>query len=192
MEREEEGTRDRRAPLNSTETTRAAEDRLEAALAAAGDASAFERLYRAHVARVYTLASRFLGDAEAPAATQDVFVRAWQKLDGFRGDAAFGTWLHRLAVNHLLNERRRRGRRREREVDVPLERLPGERESPEQRITLERALRELPDGAREVFVLFDVEGYSHAEIAERMGVSEGTSKSQLHRARMLLRERLLR
>lgn len=134
-----------------------------------------------------------IGDDLAGEVTQDVFVRVWQKLDTFRGDAQFGTWLYRVAVNVILGRRKQLGRRRERFVgagDEVLKRLSTGPRSGETRMDFEAAIRELPDGARDVFVLHDVEGYKHREIAELLDISEGTSKSQLHRARMILREHM--
>lgn len=162
------------------------------ALAAAGDSHAFERLYRTHVTRVHGLARRMLSDAEADEATQDVFVRAWEKLETFRGEAMFGTWLHRLAVNVMLARRSTLGTRRSRELadDAALDAATGRRHSPELRLDFETAIAQLPDGARQVFVLHDIEGYRHEEIAGMLGVATGTSKSQLHRARMALRTHL--
>jgi RNA polymerase sigma-70 factor (ECF subfamily) len=124
--------------------------------------------------------------------TQDVFVRAWTKLGTFRREAAFGTWLHRLAVNLILSRRETLRRRQQRQHPEPeiLDRLPTREQNPGHTLDLEVALQRLPEGARQVFVLYDVEGYPHAEIAELMGISPGTSKSQLHRARMMLREAL--
>ncbi len=168
-------------------------DVTEAALAAAGDESAFEGLYRKHVARVHSLACRMLSRDEADEATQDVFVRAWRKLGSFRGEAAFGTWLHRLAVNEFLGRRKALGIQRERYTadDRPLELMPvGRTGSLEHTLDFEAAIERLPEGARQVFVLHDVEGYRHEEIAEMMGTVAGTSKSQLHRARMALRQYL--
>jgi len=161
--------------------------------AADGDHAAFERLYRGHVGRIHALARRMVGDDVAEDLTQEVFIRAWRKLASFRGDARFGTWLHRLAVNLLLTRRETLRRREARSVPTEgiLERTVAPRErSPGVAIDLESALRKLPDGARQVFVLYDVEGYGHEEIAGLMGISVGTSKSQLHRARMLLRGHL--
>jgi RNA polymerase sigma-70 factor (ECF subfamily) len=132
-----------------------------------------------------------IGDDEADEATQDVFVRAWAKLRTFRGEAAFGTWLHRLAVNVILARRGALATRRSRDGGADaLEAIPGRAASPELRMDFERAIQHLPDGARQVWVLFDVEGYRHDEIAGMLGITVGTSKSQLHRARMLLREHL--
>lgn len=159
--------------------------------ATAGDMEAFERLYRTHVARIHGLTRRMLGEDLADEVTQDVFVRAWKKLDTFRGDSAFGTWLHRVAVNVVLGRRKQLGRNRDRFVgdgEAAVQRARATRDSPAIRMELEAALTKLPDGARQVFVLHDVEGYRHREIAERLGVTTGTTKAQLHRARMILRQ----
>lgn len=166
------------------------------ARAAAGDQGSFRELYRQHAGRVYALCLRLTGDAsDAEERTQDVFVRLWDKLASFRGDSAFSSWLHRLAVNVVLNERRTTIRR-ERRV-MPAEdpgALEKNRGNPTEglSIDLERAIAELPDGAREVFVLYDIEGYGHGEIGQLVGIAEGTSKAQLFRARRLLREKLER
>ena len=154
--------------------------------------AAFERLYLAHAARVNGLARRMVGADEADELTQDVFVRAWEKLGTFRGEAAFGTWLHRLAVNLLLGHRRVRRRHGERFSDdeEAVERAGTRPMDAAISVDLEAAIGRLPDGARRVFVLHDVEGYRHEEIADMLGVTTGTSKSQLHRARMILREHL--
>lgn len=158
-----------------------------------GDQAAFHALYQAHVGRVFALCLRLSGDqGEAEEHTQDVFVRAWQRLGSFRGDSAFSTWLHRLTVNEVLQARRSAGRRSSRltltDDDAILVRavatptpLAGD---------LEEAIGRLPPGARAVFLLHDVEGYQHDEIARMSGIAEGTSKAQLHRARRLLREAL--
>lgn len=186
-------TRGVRAVSSTAGPGRPDSDIIEAALAAAGDESAFERLYRKHVHRVHALACRMLSRDEADEATQDVFVRAWRKLGSFRGEAAFGTWLHRLAVNELLGRRKALGLQRERYApdDRPLELIPAQRSRPvEHTLDFEAAIERLPEGARQVFVLHDVEGYRHEEIAEMMGTVAGTSKSQLHRARMALRQYL--
>ena len=129
------------------------------------------------------------GDDVADDLTQEVFIRAWQKLPTFRGESAFGTWLHRLAVNLILTRRESLRKREARQVggQEMLERMSGRPGLPGFGLDFEKALEVLPDGAREVFVLYDVEGYSHQEIAKRMGISTGTSKSQLHCARMMLK-----
>ena len=160
--------------------------------AQAGDRTAFQRLYEDHVGRVYALCLRLTGDPEeAMERTQDAFVRAWGNLRSFRGEAAFSTWLHRLAVNVVLTDRRSAGRRERRADGAAAE---GPRAQPAPRVglgvDLERAIARLPPGARAVFVLYDVEGYRHEEIAEMTGIATGTSKAQLHRARKLLREAL--
>ncbi len=169
-------------------------ERADVTLAAAGDQAAFERLYRQHVARIHSLVRRMVGGGFGGAAvdpdeiTQDVFVRAWQRLSTFRGEAAFSTWLHRLAVNLVLNRQKDAARTRHRFDDgADIEMEPGRRTTPEHRMDLEDAIAALPPGARQVFVLHDVEGFRHEEIGAQLGVTTGTSKAQLHRARMLLR-----
>ncbi len=167
----------------------------DAALAAAGDGRAFERLYRAHVARIHSLVRRMMGPEQADDVTQDVFVRAWNKLATFRAEAAFGTWLHRLAVNVILARRTTLGTERGRYDDSEdaLEVVPSRPGAGvELSVDFEQAMGRLPDGARQVFVLHDIEGYRHEEIADMLGIVEGTSKSQLHHARMALRKHLER
>ncbi len=160
--------------------------------AARGDTRAFERLYRQYAPMVHGLARRMAGPQDADDLTQEVFVKVWEKLDTFRGDAAFATWLHRVATNLIITRRKARTRRRDRflEDEIALETASARPRTVGASIDLESALQELPEGARQVFVLYDVEGYKHDEIAGMLGVTTGTSKSQLHRARMLLRERL--
>jgi RNA polymerase sigma-70 factor (ECF subfamily) len=162
----------------------------DAAAAAAGDTRAFERLYQAHVARIHSLARRMLDADIADDVTQDVFIRAWSKLESFRGDSAFGTWLHRLAINVILARRKKRGRQRQRFTpgDEAIARRAAGRQTPGLAMDFETAIGRLPARAKEVFVLHDVEGYKHHEIAEMLEISDGTSKSQLHRARMFRRE----
>ena len=158
-----------------------------------GDADAFEELYHANAGRIYALCLRMSGDAAMAAdLTQDVFVRAWSKLGSFRGESEFSTWLRRLAVNHILNELAARKRRQSRiEFTDDLDRFDrGRRMSTEVRMDLEKAVAALPPGARMVFVLHDVEGYRHEEIARMNGVAVGTVKAQLHRARRLLQKML--
>ena len=158
-----------------------------------GDREAFHALYQTHVGRVFALCLRLTGRAEeAEEHTQDVFVRVWERLAGFRGESAFSTWLHRLTVNEVLQARRSAGRRSARVVlaDDPARfERPGP-DTPSAAPDLERAIATLPEGARTVFVLHDVEGYRHDEIAGLLGIAEGTSKAQLFRARRLLREAL--
>jgi RNA polymerase sigma-70 factor, ECF subfamily len=163
--------------------------------AQSGDVDAFEQLYREHSPRIYALCLRLkAGDkTNATELLQDVFVKAWRRLDTFRGDCAFASWLHRLAVNTMLESARSDGRRAARVL--PMEdtsRLAGAARSSgiELKMDMESAIASLPKGARLAFVLHDVEGYQHQEIAEQLGVTVGTVKAQLHRARRLLRDRL--
>jgi RNA polymerase sigma-70 factor (ECF subfamily) len=159
------------------------------ASAAAGDVSAFEHLYKTHLPRVHSLVRRMSGGRDADELTQDVFVRVWQKLGSFRGDSAFSTWLHRLAVNVVIERFRQDATRRQRLHDGEriFETLSAPVRSRDFSMDFEAALLSLPDGAREIFVLHDVEGYKHREIGTLLGISSGTSKAQLHRARMMLR-----
>ena len=160
--------------------------------ARAQDAKAFEKLYRMHVDKVYGLCLRMTGSAaEAEDCTQEAFIQAWTKLDRFRGDSAFGTWLHRVAVNAVLGRMRKSRREQDRiravrDVVPPTETIGdsgGLRD-------LEQAIDELPSGARHVFVLHAVYGYSHDETSDMLGIATGTSKAQLHRARRLLAQQL--
>ena len=165
-----------------------------------GDDEAFGALYRRHVGRVHALCLRLAGDAHAAGElTQDVFVRAWEALPSFRGESAFSSWLYRLAMNVFLGQRRALGRRERRvfntEEPALLERpaQAGMEGGPDgSRLDLEQAIAALPEGARTVFVLHDIEGYQHGEIARMAGIAEGTSKAQLFRARRLLRTALER
>ena len=168
--------------------------------AAAGDAAAFEQLYRQHYRRVYSLCLRMLGSTtQAEDLTQEVFLQVFRKLGSFRGDSQFTTWLHRLTVNQVLMHFRKRGVKLEHTseegdftnvVETPLQST--RRISMVDRLALEKAIAELPPGYRTVFALHDIEGYEHEEIADMLGVSIGTSKSQLHKARMRLRELLMK
>jgi RNA polymerase sigma-70 factor (ECF subfamily) len=164
----------------------------DVAMAARGDAQAFARLYDEHRDRIWNLARRMTGPDQAAELTQDVFVRAWQKLGTFRGEARFGTWLHRLAVNVILTHRSGFALRRARylEGDEVLDGIAARPTGRELGMDFETAIGKLPNGARAVFLLHDVEGYRHEEIASMLGVTSGTTKAQLHRARMLLREHL--
>ena len=168
------------------------EDASDVTAAADGDVRAFERVYRRHVARIHSTAVRMLGPEEADDATQDVFVRAWQRLAQFRGDSAFGTWLFRLAVNVMLSRREVVATRRRRHVDdeTVIDTLSARDARPELGIDFETAMQRLPPGMRQIFVLHDIEGYKHDEIAAMLGIAQGTSKSQLHRVRMVLRKYL--
>lgn len=178
---------EREAPSAVSETVR---------LAQQGDVAAFERLYRENVDRIFALCLRMSGDAvRAQELAQDVFVRAWEKLGSFEGKSAFSTWLHRLAVNVVLGSRRAEGIRVGKVFgtdDLEAYETPVRPADPGQALDLERAVAQLPPGARMVFVLHDVEGYKHEEIAEMHGIAVGTCKAQLHRARRLLREALER
>jgi RNA polymerase sigma factor (sigma-70 family) len=171
--------------------------------AVAGDIRSFEALYRRHAGRTYAVALRVTASPErAEEVVQDVFVQAWKRLGSFEGRSRFGTWLHRLTVNRALDTVRSELRRAAREAprgereDRPGDEAEIERPEPsaggpgDGHWDLERAVAGLPTGARTVFVLHDVEGYRHEEIAALTGIAVGTSKAQLHRARRLLRGRL--
>jgi RNA polymerase sigma-70 factor (ECF subfamily) len=161
-----------------------------------GDIAAFESLYRANRDRIYGLLWRICGGdvSLAEDLLQESFVRAWQKLDSFRGESRFGTWLHRLSANVALSDRRTRLRRVKNEVvmEESVERTAvGDRDVfADKRMDLERAIARLPERARTVLVLFDIEGYRHLEISKMTGMAVGSSKAQLHRARKLLRKEL--
>jgi RNA polymerase sigma-70 factor (ECF subfamily) len=165
-----------------------------------GDGECFEILYGLHKRRVYSLCLRMIGNVEAAEDfTQEVFLQLYRKITSFRGDSAFSTWLHRIGVNVVLMQFRKKGL-----IEVSLEETlePTEEDCPEKnygsedqvlagsidRVILERAIESLPPGYRIIFVLHDVEGYEHGEIAEMLGCSIGNSKSQLHKARLKLRE----
>ena len=163
----------------------------------AGDVDAFEALYKQHAARIYSLASRMAGSPdEGEDLVQEIFLQAYRKLGSFKGDASVGTWLYRLAVNHCLDFVRSRRAKMGRVTDTldaagsfePV----SPRETPLARLDLERAIEQLPPGCREAFVLHDVEGFDHKEVARLLGIAEGTSKSQVFKARMKLRGLLAR
>jgi RNA polymerase sigma-70 factor (ECF subfamily) len=163
-----------------------------------GDAAAFEELYRAHAGRLYNLVFRMAGSAEqAEDLLQEVFLHAHRKLASFRGDSSLGTWLYRLAVNHSLDFLRGRQARMTRSTesldrdgaDEPAAATPRV-PTAISRLDLERSIARLPAGCRAAFILHDVEGFEHQEVAQMLGVSEGTSKSQVHKARMKLRAML--
>jgi RNA polymerase sigma-70 factor, ECF subfamily len=164
----------------------------DVALAAKGDSPAFERLYRTHVTRIHSLTRRMLGSQIADEVTQDIFVRTWQKLGQFRGESAFSTWLHRLALNVVIERRRSFAIQRGRMTDDPsaLDLVTVAPARADLKVDFEAAIEQLPEGAREIFVLHDVEGHKHREIAAMLGITSGTSKRQLHRARMLMRKHL--
>lgn len=174
---------------NSTTSTSAFVQRAQA-----GDREAFDALYALSVERIYALCWRMAGnEAEGEQLTQDVFVRAWQQLRTFRGDSQFSTWIYRLAINVVLEQRRSDARRSARWTLTADGELP-ERSTrvpdTEQKLDLERAIASLPKGARAVLVLHDIEGYKHEEIAALLDTAVGTVRAQLHRARRLMRERL--
>jgi RNA polymerase sigma-70 factor (ECF subfamily) len=154
-----------------------------------GDVAAFEIVYRAHAAPIYRLCRRMIGDeAQARDLVQDVFVRAWERLTTFREQSAFGTWLHRLGVNVVLEHMRSRKRddARHTEADDLLASPGSLSEQVHTRMDLDAALARLPRGARTVFLLHDIEGYSHDEIAQMTGIAPGTARAQLWRARRAL------
>ena len=163
---------------------------------AAGDTAAFEEIYHRHFRRVYALCLRMMGNpTEAEDMTQEVFLQLFNKIGMFRGDSAFTTWLHRMTVNQVLMHFRKRSTRSEKitdEGETPVQIVQGTANPDKMpvvdRIALERALQQLPTGYRTVFVLHDIEGYEHFEVADMLGIAEGTSKSQLHKARLKLRQ----
>ncbi|NDD62393.1 MAG: sigma-70 family RNA polymerase sigma factor [Acidobacteria bacterium] len=158
--------------------------------------TAFEVLYERHQRRVYSLCLRMVANAtEAEDLSQEVFVQLFRKVGSFRGESAFTTWLHRLTVNHVLMHFRKRGVRLEKtteegEISEMQDVIQAVSEKPRfiDRIALDKAIADLPPGYRTVFVLHDVEGFEHEEVAAMLGVSVGTSKSQLHKARLRLRD----
>ena len=156
------------------------------------DTSAFEKLYRANIDKVYGLCLRMTGNvSEAEDCAQDAFIQAWNKLDKFRGESSFGTWMHRVAVNVVLGRMRKSKREQDRiravsDVTPPMTTIADDGELRD----LEQAINELPSGARHVFVLHAVYGYSHGETGGMLGIAEGTSKAQLSRARRLLAQQL--
>jgi RNA polymerase sigma-70 factor, ECF subfamily len=177
---------------------RSAGDFQLAQAASKGDMAAFEEIYNRHHRRVYSICLRMLQNAtEAEDLTQDVFIQLYRKIGSFRGDSAFTTWLHRLTVNQVLMHFRKRNIKFEKtteEGDTPVQVIPGT-ENPRKmpivdKIALENAVAALPPGYRIVFVLHDVEGYEHEEVARILGCAVGTSKSQLHKARLKLRKLL--
>lgn len=168
-------------------------DLADVRVAARGDVRAFERLYQRHAGRVHGVIWRLVGGVQARAEelVQDTFVRAWQRLDSFRSESRFSTWLHRLAVNTALMDLRAARSRPEGRIDPNSDAWDaGHEESPGLRLDLEHAVASLPPRARAVLVLHDIEGWQHQEIGIELGMAVGTSKAQLHRARALLRKRL--
>jgi len=187
-------TRDKQTTVSVTETKPATDFELTQA-ASTGDIQAFEQLYERHNRRVYSLCLRMTTNtAEAEDLTQEVFIQLFRKTGSFRGESAFTTWLHRLTVNQVLMHFRKRGVKMEQTTDdgeTPIQIVKGT-ENPNampvvDRIAIDKAVGKLPPGYRTVFLLHDVQGHEHEEIARMLGVSVGTSKSQLHKARMKLR-----
>ena len=166
--------------------------------AASGDMAAFETLYERHYRRVYSLCLRMLANAtEAEDLSQEVFVQLFRKLGSFRGESQFTTWLHRLTVNQVLMHFRKRTVKFEKtteEGETPVQIVIGTENQSRMpivdKIALESAIAQLPNGYKNVFVLHDVEGYEHEEVARILGCSVGTSKSQLHKARLKMRKLL--
>jgi RNA polymerase sigma-70 factor (ECF subfamily) len=155
-----------------------------------GDVAAFEILYRSHAAAVFALCRRMTGnDRDARELAQDAFVRAWERLGTFRGDSSLSTWLHRLAVNVVLAHLRSTSRHPADELADDIAGLPGS-DRIDERLDLDSALARLPAGARMVFVLHDIHGYSHEEIARMTGIAPGTARAQLWRARRALSQAL--
>ena len=161
----------------------------------AGDLAAFEEIYRAHAGRLYSVAYRMLGNpTDAEDLLQEIFLSAHRKLDGFRGESALGTWLYRLATNQCLDYLRSRAAKTNQVTDALDDepslsdaRSRGIADRTVAKMDLERAIARLPEGARAAFVLHDVQGLEHREVAEALGIAEGTSKSQVHKARLRLR-----
>ncbi len=164
-------------------------DAIDVEFAVNGDTQAFERLYRRHAAKIHSLARWLLSRDDVDDVIQDVFIRVWQKLDTFRGKSAFSTWLHRLATNVILRQREKLGTDSSRHSgsELELESKAAVGSNAGLKVDIEVAVDRLPTRARQVFVLHDMEGYKHEEIGELLGVSVGTSRSQLHHARMALR-----
>lgn len=168
--------------------------------AAAGSIAAFELIYNRYHRRTYSLCLRMTNSqTEAEDLTQEVFIQLFRKIGSFRGDSAFSTWLHRLTVNQVLMHFRRRSVKNEKtseDGEMPEQTMPGSKNPNKMqvidRIALKNAIAQLPNGYHNVFVLHDVEGYEHEEVARMMGISVGTSKSQLHKARLKLRGLLLK
>jgi RNA polymerase sigma-70 factor (ECF subfamily) len=174
---------------NELELSPAEADAIDVEFAVNGDTLAFERLYRRHVAKVHGLARWLLGREDVDDVLQDVFIRVWQKLDTFRGNSAFSTWLHRLATNVILRRREKLGTEESRNSGTESELVSRSASGNDTglKVDIETAVDRLPPRARLVFVLHDMEGYRHEEIAAELEISVGTSRSQLHHARMALR-----
>jgi RNA polymerase sigma-70 factor (ECF subfamily) len=179
-------------PFSSKQTDASSAGEELAARCRAGDVEAFEILYRQQAARIYTLACRIAGSPEdGEDLLQEIFLLAYRKIGTFKGDAAIGTWLYRLAMNQCLDYVRSRRAKMKKLTDTldgnDSAQPPARRESLDTRLDLERAVERLPDGCREAFVLHDVVGLDHREVGDLLGVAEGTSKSQVFKARAKLR-----
>jgi len=185
-------TGDNTAGMVSKTTTSMRDETALVARATAGDSRAFEALYRAHVDRVYGLCLRMTGNVgEAEDCAQEAFIQAWKQLARFRGDSAFGTWMHRIAVNAVLGRIRKSKREQDRiQVAAEMASSPASLGDSGELRDLADAIDRLPEGARHVFVLNAVYGYSHEESSDMLGVAVGTTKAQLHRARRLLAQQL--
>ena len=188
------------APAIEVELDEAAPDIDLCRLATAGNLAAFEMIYQRYHRRTYSLALRMTGSqTEAEDLTQEVFIQLFRKIGSFRGDSAFSTWLHRMTVNQVLMHFRRRSVKNERtseDGEMPEQTVRGTANPNKMqvvdRIALKNAIAQLPNGYRNVFVLHDIEGFEHEEVARMMGISVGTSKSQLHKARLKLRGLLIK
>ena len=187
-------------PIIADEPVSGSETDLELCrLAADQNLAAFEILYERYHRRTYSLALRMTGNqTEAEDLTQEVFIQLFRKVGSFRGDSAFSTWLHRMTVNQVLMHFRRRSVKNEKtseDGEMPEQPVIGSSDPNKMqvvdRIALKNAIAQLPDGYRNVFILHDVKGYEHEEVARQMGISVGTSKSQLHKARLKLRGLLI-
>lgn len=195
---QKEAETEKASDVKHLENVDAASDYELAQAASKGDMFSFEEIYQRHHRRVYAICLRMLQNAaEAEDLTQDVFIQLYRKIGSFRGDSAFTTWLHRLTVNQVLMHFRKRTVKFEKtteEGETPVQ-IVGGTENPRKmpivdKIALESAIEQLPEGYKNVFVLHDIEGYEHEEVARILGCSVGTSKSQLHKARLKLRKLL--
>jgi RNA polymerase sigma-70 factor (ECF subfamily) len=185
-------TGDNRLSMVSSTVTAMTSEAALIARARGGDSRAFEALYREHVDRVYGLCLRMTGNVgEAEDCTQEAFIKAWEQLGKFRGDSAFGTWMHRIAVNAVLGRFRKSKREQDRiQVVAETTTSPASIGDSGELRDLSDAIDRLPEGARHVFVLNAVYGYSHEESSSMLGIAVGTTKAQLHRARRLLAQQL--
>ncbi len=166
------------------------DEKLLVARAQDNDYRAYEQLYQLHVGRIFALCVRLCKDRDmAEDLTQEAFIQAWRKLNKFRGDSAFGSWLYRIATNTVLSYLRK-NKTFINSLDIDDVPEMAYRETTDEQIGLEQAISELPDGARAVFVLYSLEGYTHDEISKQLGIAQGSSKAQLHRARQLLKMKL--